>query len=161
VPVETQLRAPRRVAANLEKQGAEILIVDVEIVVVDVDGLVPVELELPVHLLPVERLGLLLRDPDEDDLIPHWPLPSNLIGDVVLLLFVVELVNRNVVSLGLCFHRLTEAFRHLPENRRRRNRFPQLASHEPRQSPSCRQFADVAVQVESIQALHFQCDVPV
>jgi hypothetical protein len=52
-----------------------------------------VELELPVHLFPIERLGLLLRDPNEDDLIPHLPLPPKVIADVLFLFFVLELVS--------------------------------------------------------------------
>jgi hypothetical protein len=63
VPVEAQFHAPRRIAANFDEDRSEVGVVDVEIVVVDVDGLVAVELKLPVYFLAVERLRLLLATP--------------------------------------------------------------------------------------------------
>ena len=48
---------------------------------VDLDRLVAMECELPVSLLPVERLGLLLCYPDEDNPLPYLPLPAELVGD--------------------------------------------------------------------------------
>ena len=69
---------------------------------VDVDRLITVELKPPVHLLPVERLGLLLRHPDEDNAVTHLSLPAEVVGDVVLSLFVLELVDRYVLSRSAC-----------------------------------------------------------
>ena len=128
---------------------------------VDVDRLITVELKLPVHLLPVERLGLFLRHPDEDNAVAHLPLPAEVVGDVVLPLFVLELVNRYVLSLRLRLHRFTESLRYPSEHHRRWNRHPQLEAHEHRQPRSCCQFADVAVEVKTVEALDFQRDVSV
>jgi hypothetical protein len=62
--VQAQLDPPRRVAAQLEKQWAEVVVVNVKVVMVHVDGLVPAELKLPGDLLSAERLRLFLRGPD-------------------------------------------------------------------------------------------------
>jgi hypothetical protein len=59
-----------------------------------------------------------LRYPNEDDRIPYLPPSSKVIGDIVFPLFMLKLENRNVVSLGLCFHRLAETFRDLTEHHR-------------------------------------------
>jgi len=72
---------------------------------VDVDRLVAVELEPPVDLLSVEGLRFLLCHADEDDLIMHSTLPAEIVGDVVLPFLVVELLNRNLLWLGLRFYR--------------------------------------------------------
>src|ERR1035437_2804620 len=159
--VQAQLRAPRRVAANFDEQRTEVRIINVEIVVVDVDRLVAVELKLPVDFLPVESLRLLLGHPDEDNSVPHLPLPSEIVGDVVLPFFVLELVDGYPFSLRLRLHRLAESLRYLSQHYRRRNRFLQLASHEAHQAPFSCQLADIAGQIETIEAPHFQCYVPV
>jgi len=161
VPVQAQLRTPRRVAADFDKQRPEVLVIDVEVVVIDVDRFVAIELELSVDLLPVERLRLLLRHTDEDNSVSHLPLPSEVVGNVILSLFMPELIDWHLFAIGLRFDRLAEFLRNLSKNHRRRHRFPQLAAHEHHQPQSCRQLADVAVEVETIQALNFQCDVPI
>ena len=63
MPVQTQLGGPRRVAAHFHEQRPEIAIVDVEIVVVHVDPLVPCELELPVHLLALNACAFSCATP--------------------------------------------------------------------------------------------------
>src|SRR5579862_7833692 len=99
MPVEAQLDSPRRIAAHFQKQRSEFLIVDVEGVVVDVNRLVTIELELSVDLCAVERLRLLLRHTNEDDLVPHPAPPPKAVGDIVLAFFVIELINRNLLPL--------------------------------------------------------------
>ena len=128
---------------------------------VALDRLVAMECELPVSLLPVERLGLLLCYPDEDHPLPYLPLPAELVGDVILPLFVWELVNRDFLPLPLSLHGLPEALRNLAQDHRGRNRLLQLAAPEPHQPATGCQLTDIPVEVETIQALHFQCDVPV
>jgi len=54
VPVPAQLHTPRRVTADLEKQRAELFLIDLEVIGIDVDRLVAIELELPVDLLALE-----------------------------------------------------------------------------------------------------------
>ena len=128
---------------------------------VDVDRLVPFELEPSVHLFPVERLGLLLGYPDEYDAIPHGPLLAEVVGDIVLPFFMVELVNRYAFPFRQHFDGLAESLRHLSQHHRGRNRFPQLVPHEHRQPQSGCEPADIAIEVETVEALHLQRDVPV
>src|SRR5215469_17925284 len=54
--VQAQLGSPRRVAAHLQKQRPEVGIVNVEVVVVHIHGLIAGELELSVDLLALIRL---------------------------------------------------------------------------------------------------------
>jgi hypothetical protein len=74
--IDAQLNSPRRVAAHLDEQRTELLVINVEVVMVEVDRLVEVELELAVDLRAAERFRLLLGRPDEDDLIPYSSLSA-------------------------------------------------------------------------------------
>ena len=159
MPVQAQLGPPRRVAAHLQEQRPEVLVIDVEIVVVHVDGLVARELEPPVDLLALERLRLLLCDPDEHDPVTDAALPPNPIGDIVLPLLVVELVNRNPFPLRHRLHGIAELLGHLPQHHRRRDRLAQLLAHERDQPARRRQRPDVPIQVQPVQTFHFQRDV--
>jgi hypothetical protein len=76
--------------------------------VIDVHGLVAAELELSIDLRAAERLRLLLRDADEDDLVAHVALPAE----------------------RLRLHRFAELLRHLPQHYRGWNRLAQLHPHE-------------------------------
>jgi len=97
---------------------------------VDVDCLVPCELELSADLLAAEGLRFLLRHPDEDNSVPHAALPAHLVGDIVLPFLVVERVDRN--RLALCFgsYRLPESLRHLSRHHRRCDGLARLFAHE-------------------------------
>src|SRR5580700_3232871 len=112
MPVQTQLDSPRRIAAHFQKQRSEVLVVDVEVVVVDVNCFVAVELELSVDPGAVERFRLLLSHTNEDDLVPHAVLPAEAVGDIVLPLLVIELINRNLLPLRLNLHGFAELLRH-------------------------------------------------
>jgi hypothetical protein len=161
VPVQAQLDAPGCVAAHLDEQRAEILVVDVEVGVVHVDRLVPRELELPAHLLPAESSRLLLCHPDEDDLVPHTPLPPQLIGGIIFAFRVFEQIDRDLFPLGHCVYSFPKLPGHLAQHYRRRDRLAQLFSQERHQAARGRQFADVSVQVQPVQAFHFQRHVPI
>src|ERR1022692_4560324 len=161
VSIQAQLHASRGVAGDFDEQRTEIFVIDVEVVMVDVDRLVPFELEPSVHLFPIERLGLLLGYPDKDNCIPHWPLLAEVVGDVVFPFFVFELVNRYVFPVRQRLHGLAESLRHLSQHHWRWNRLAQLVAHEHRQLGSGCQPADIAVEVETVEALHFQRDVPI
>ena len=52
---EQRRRPTERVPANFDEQWAEVPVVNVEVVVVNVDCLVPFELKFPVDLLSVEN----------------------------------------------------------------------------------------------------------
>jgi hypothetical protein len=67
VPVQAQFGSPRRIAAHFDEQRAEVGIVDVEVAVIHINGLVARELEPTVDLLALESLGFLLGYTDEDD----------------------------------------------------------------------------------------------
>jgi hypothetical protein len=92
---------------------------------------------------------------------PQWPLLAEVVGDIVLPFLVVELVNRYAFPFRQHFDCLAESLRHLSQHHRGWNRFPQLVSHERRQSESGCEFADIAVQVEAVEALRLQLNVPV
>jgi len=109
VTVEAQFHAPPRIAANFDEDGSEVGVVDIEIVVVDVHGLVAVELKLPVYLLPIERLRLLLCHADEYDAVADLPLAAELVGDVVLPFLVMELVKRYGIALRQGLYRIAES----------------------------------------------------
>jgi len=79
VPVQTQLDGPGRIAAHFAEQRAEIGIVNVEIVVIDVDRLVTREPELPVDLLALEGL----RHADEHDPVADLPFPAEIVGNII------------------------------------------------------------------------------
>ena len=64
---------------------------------IDVDRLVPIKLELPVDLLPIEGFRLFLCYPDEDDAVARAALSPKQVGDVVLLLLVRKPINRNLL----------------------------------------------------------------
>src|ERR1035437_1648257 len=133
------------IAADFEEQRTEVFVINVEVVMVDVNRLITVDLKPPVHLFPVERLGLLLRHPNEDNAVAHLSLTAEVVGDVVLPFLVMELVDRYSLALRLRLHRFTESLRYPSEDHRRWNRHPQLEAHEHRQPwPGC-QLADVAV----------------
>jgi hypothetical protein len=74
--IDAPLNSPRRVAAHLDEQRIEVLVINVEVVMVDADRLVAVELELAVDLCAAERFRLLLGHPDENDLIPYSSLSA-------------------------------------------------------------------------------------
>src|ERR1041384_5913155 len=93
--VQTQLGRPRRVAAHFEKQRAEVRIIDVEVVMIDVNRLVASEQELPVDLPALESLDLLLRQSHEYHPIADLPFPPEIVGDIILTFLVVELVEGN------------------------------------------------------------------
>src|ERR1041385_1448569 len=156
MPVQTQLGGPRRVAAHFEEQRAEISIVDIEVVGIDVDRFVAREQKLPVDLFAWESLRLLLRHAYEYHSIAKTALTSEIVGDIILPFFVVELVERNPLSFRHRLHGLAELLRHLPEHNLRWNRLAQLLPHERHQSTRCRQRPDVAIQVQPVQAFHFQ-----
>jgi hypothetical protein len=66
---------------------------------IHVDCFVAVELELPVDLPALKCLGFLLRHTDEHDRVPHRTLTAEFVGQIIFLLFVLELINRNLVPL--------------------------------------------------------------
>jgi hypothetical protein len=61
---------------------------------VHVSRLIARELKLPGHLLAWERLRLFLCHADEGDPVLLAALLPDLVGDIVLPLFVVELIDR-------------------------------------------------------------------
>lgn len=115
-PFRSQLDTPWRVAADFDKYRAEFRIVDVEVVMVHVNGFVTVEVELPVDLVPGESLGLLLRHANEHDGIPHRALLTEPVGNIVLSFLMPELVNRDLLLFRQCFYGLSGPFRYLPQH---------------------------------------------
>src|SRR5215813_52424 len=104
VSVQANFDAPWRIAAHLDKQWPEVLIVYIEVVMVHVDRLVACELEASLHFSALKRLRLFLRHAGEYNAIPYSPLLPELIGNIVLSLFVAELADRDLLSLGQRLH---------------------------------------------------------
>jgi hypothetical protein len=77
---------------------------------VHIDRFVAVELKLPIDFAALKRLGFLLRHPDKDDRIPHRTLTAEFIRQVIFLLLVPELVNRNRFPFRQRLHCLAEPF---------------------------------------------------
>src|SRR5262252_726476 len=123
---------------------------------VHVDRFVAVVLKLPVDFAALKRLGFLLRYPNKDDRIPHRTLTAKFIRQVIFLLFVPELVNRNSFLFRQDLHCLAEPFRDLPQHYGRGDRLAQLLPHEEHQPWSRCQFADVPIQVQAVKTFHFQ-----
>src|SRR5262249_38722921 len=145
-----------RITAHLDKQRAEVGILNIKVVVVYVDRLVARELKLPVDLLALEGLRFLLRHTDENDPILYAALLPDLVGYLVLTFLVIELVRRNLMLFGHCLHRLAELLRYLAPHHWRWDWFPQLLPHECHQPARRCQWPDVPVQVQPVQTLHFQ-----
>src|ERR1700728_308550 len=144
-----------------EEQRAEVGIVNIEIVGIDVDRLVACKPELPVDLLALESLRLLLRHTHEHPSVADLTFPAEIVGNIILSFLVVELVEGNVFAFSHGLHGLAELLRYLPQHDRRRNRLAQLFPHEGDQPTRSRQRADVAVPVQPVQAFHFQGHVSV
>src|SRR5215467_8574836 len=96
MPIEAQLGAPWRIAAHLQKQRPEIRIVNVEVVVVHVDGLVARALKLSVDFPALKCLRLLLGHSHEYDPVANAPSLPHPVCDFVLSLLLVELIERNL-----------------------------------------------------------------
>src|SRR3954447_18118262 len=97
VPVEAQLYPPRSIAAHFQKWRSEVRVVEINVVMIYVNRLIPVEQESPIHFPGRERLRLLLRHTDEYNFVPHRPLFPYAIGTVVFPLAVLELNHRNLI----------------------------------------------------------------
>ncbi len=117
--VQAELDSPRRIAADLQEQRSEVLVVDVEVIVIDVDRLVAVELELPVDLFPVESVRLLLGHSDEDHSVPCSSLTPELVAGLVLVFLVLELMEGDLLPLGQGLYRRTEFLGDLTQHDRR------------------------------------------
>ena len=123
MPVQAQLGPPRRIAANFEEHRAEIGIINIEVVVVDVDGLVARVLEPAIDFLALECLCLLLRHAYEHDPIANPALLPDAVGDVIFPLFMIELIEGNLLLFRHHLYRIAELLGDLPQHHRRGDRF--------------------------------------
>ena len=99
MPVDAQFDPPRRIAAHFDEQRTKVRILNVEVVVVHLDGFVARELELPIALLALKGLCFLLCYTDENEAVANATLLPNLVGDFALAFFVVELIHGDVLPL--------------------------------------------------------------
>src|ERR1041385_2092015 len=159
MPVQTQLGGPRRVAAHFEEQRAEISIVDIEVVGIDVDRFVAREQKLPVDLFAWEGLRLLLRHAYEYHSIAKTALTPEIVGDIILPFFVVELVERNPLSFRHRLDGLAELLRHLPEHDWRWNRLSPFLPHAGHQSTRCSRSGTIGPGIP-LPTLHVRLAVP-
>src|SRR5207245_1742078 len=68
---------------------------------------------------------------------------------------------RNACLFGQRLACFAKPLRDLPQYHRRRNRLPQLILHEEEQARPGRQLADVTVQIQTVETLHFESDMAV
>jgi hypothetical protein len=73
----------------------------------------------------------------------------------------MELVDRNLLLFRHCLYRIPELLGDLPQHHRRGDRLAQLLAHKRDQPTRCRQRSDVPIQIQPVQALHFQGDMSV
>src|SRR5947209_18305235 len=72
--VQAQLHPPRSITAHLQKGWPKIGVVQVNVVVIDINGLIPMEKKSPLHFAGRERLRFLLCHADKENLIPYRSL---------------------------------------------------------------------------------------
>ncbi len=173
MPVEPHLGRIGEVGADLDEPGAELAVVDVE--VVDPDpalGLGPVEPH------PGCRAGLFGRGEHPLELLGghdrHHPEPPLGLGalqvgaDVVELAIIpagavrlLERQDRDPLGRGERFDLPTEPVADLFDHRRRRDRHPQTVPAEPFHPAAHLQVGDVRVQLQAVDAVHREGHVPV
>ena len=112
MPVQAQLQAPGGVAADLQEDRPEVLIVDVKVVVIDVDRLVAIVEGVP-FFAGREGLRLLLGHADEHHLVEHPALLAQPIGHLVLALPMLEVDYGNPLLGGQGLDRHHPSLGHL------------------------------------------------
>src|SRR2546427_6386350 len=84
------VQAPGGVAADLQEDRPEVLVVNVKVVVIDVDRLVAIIVERAALFAGGESLGFLLGHANEHHLVTNPALSAPAVGDFVLALPVPE-----------------------------------------------------------------------
>ena len=74
---------------------------------------------------------------------------------------VLEWQHRNLELLPILLQLRHEALCDLPEQHRRGYWLTQMLGQEPKQSTAGRQYPDVPVQIQPVDALHFQGDMTI
>jgi len=130
VPVQAELQTPGRITARLQEDRPEVLVVDVKVVVIDVDGLVAIVLKGTPLFAARKSLRLLLSHANEHHLVAHAPLTTQPLRYFVLTLAVLEMNQRNRLLRGLPLHRLHPTLGDLVQDHGRRNRLAQMTGQE-------------------------------
>jgi len=164
VPVETELGVVREVTAELEKERSELPIHAVEVVVVDHGGRphqpgVGLPSVRMTPLLRADHARLLLGLPDEQDPFLAVEAGQVLAGDFVLALSFGEGDHRDPLLAREALNLLDEGVADRLQQHRRRDRVAAVAAEETNHSKFMLQFRNVSVEVEPVNALHFQRDV--
>jgi hypothetical protein len=153
-PFKHSFIAQRRIAADLDEQRTKVFVIDIEVVVIDVNRFVPLEFKPPlVVLLPAKRVRFLLRDSNEHDAVPCASLPPEIVANLILVLVALELMHRNLFLCRESLYGPSELLRNLAQNHWRRDWLLQLLPHENAQLRPRRQLANVAIQIQPVQAL--------
>ena len=167
MPVDPDLGRIREPGAHLDERRAEILIPEIKVVA----GHPPVGLVERPPRRPGGGLAL-RRGPHPLELLGHADrrdpgLPGGRLAGQVRLhhlqlgLVLLELDPRDVIGVGEGEHRLAEAVAHLPEQRRRGEREPQVPGEECHHLGTGLQDRHVGVEVDPVQALDIQHHMPV
>ena len=167
VPVDPNLGRVREVGADLDERRPEVVIPEVEVVAGDAAvGLVKGEPRDAVGSLALgagEHVRVLLRDPDRGHPGPAGLGLRDEVGPHLLDLAVGlgEPHHRDVLLVGEAIHRPTERRPDLVEDRRGRDRIPQVRGQEADHLPADLQVRHIGVQVDPIQTLQVQHHMPV
>jgi hypothetical protein len=167
VPVKPDLGRIGEPGADLNECRAEVPVPQVEVVA----GHPPVSLVERPPRCPGRGLAL-RRGPHPLELLGHadrrhpGPAGARLAGqvrlhDLELGLVLIELDPRDVVGIGERDHRPAEPVPHLPEQRRRGEREPQVPGQERHHLGTGLQDRHVGVEIDPVQALDIQHHMPV
>jgi hypothetical protein len=115
------------------------------------------ELKVAVELLALKSRCLLLCYANEDDPVANPALLSDAVSYLILPLFVVELVNRNLFPFRQRYHGIAKFLAATcPSTTGEGIGLPNCSRMNVTKPPAVCQRAHVTIQVQPVQALHFQ-----
>jgi hypothetical protein len=167
MPVHPDLGWIREIGAHLDEGRAEVLVPQVEVVA----GHPPVVLDEGPPRCPGGGLAL-ISGPHPLELLGHADrrrsgaagrcLPGKVrLHHLQLGLVLLELDPGDVIGIGERHHRPAEPVAHLPEQRRRREREPQVPGQERHHLRTRLQDRHIGVEIDPVQAFDIQYDMPV
>jgi len=157
--VEAHLDGERDIGTDLDEGRAEILVLEVEVIVFDKDplaGIVEVGESGVSPLLSLESVGLFLSHTDKDHPFRLIKLLPILGSDIILAQSWFKMDYRDAVLGGERFNGSNEGLGHTPQECWGRHLVASVVPEEVYQLPWCLQVWNVAVEVDAIQALDFE-----
>jgi len=167
VPVDPDLGGVGEIRADFDERRAELLVPEVEVearhTAVGLDEGVPRRPGRALAFDTDEHRSELLGHPDRGDPRPPGRGLRGQVGahPVDLAVVLGEPHHRDALVDGEPVDRLTERGPHLVEDRRRRDRIAQVRGQEGDDLPADLQIGHVGVEVNPVQALQVQRDLPI